>query len=109
MHSEWKKTGVYKSKSVLQLFPFFHQKNGVRLKKIKTTPFTKQESLKINPLNLIVKSMNENYADEAKKSEIRDTIFTLFDLGLVCRVTQCKPLYPERVGRPLMHRNRGMG
>jgi molecular chaperone HtpG len=30
----------------------------------------------INPLNLIVKSMNENYADEAKKSEIRDTIFT---------------------------------
>lgn len=37
----------------------------------------------INPLNLIVKSMNENYADEAKKSEIRDTIFTLFDLACV--------------------------
>ncbi len=37
----------------------------------------------INPLNLIVKSMNENYDDEAKKSEIRDTIFTLFDLACV--------------------------
>jgi len=37
----------------------------------------------INPLNLIVKSMNENYVDEAKKSEIRDTIFTLFDLACV--------------------------
>ena len=37
----------------------------------------------INPLNLIVKSMNENYIDEAKKSEIRDTIFTLFDLACV--------------------------
>jgi len=32
---------------------------------------------------LIVKSMNENYVDEAKKSEIRDTIFTLFDLACV--------------------------
>ncbi|MES2961314.1 MAG: molecular chaperone HtpG [Pseudomonadota bacterium] len=37
----------------------------------------------INPANPIVKSMNENYADESKKPEIRDTIFTLFDLACV--------------------------
>ena len=39
--------------------------------------------LEINPANLIIKSLNQSYADEAKKSDVRDKIHTLFDLACV--------------------------
>lgn len=37
----------------------------------------------INPDNSIIKKLNEDCVDEAKKSDARDTIFTLFDLACV--------------------------
>ena len=37
----------------------------------------------INPNNLIVKTLNENYSDAAKAADARDKIFTLFDLACV--------------------------
>jgi molecular chaperone HtpG len=37
----------------------------------------------INPNNLIVKTLNENYSDAAKAVDARDKIFTLFDLACV--------------------------
>lgn len=37
----------------------------------------------VNPSNPIIKSLNENYTDEAKKIEVQDKIFTLFDLACV--------------------------
>ncbi|NBV07273.1 MAG: molecular chaperone HtpG [Proteobacteria bacterium] len=37
----------------------------------------------INPNNLIIKSLNQNYLDEAKKAEVTDRIFTLFDLACI--------------------------
>lgn len=37
----------------------------------------------INPNNSIIKNLNENCGDEAKKSEARDVIFTLFDLACI--------------------------
>jgi hypothetical protein len=52
MHSQLKKTGVHKSKSVLQLFPFFHQKNEGPLKKDHQPTLQKKNPLKINLLNL---------------------------------------------------------
>ena len=39
--------------------------------------------LEINPTNQIIKSLNENYLDEAKKIESCDKIFTLFDLACI--------------------------
>ncbi len=39
--------------------------------------------LEINPSNKIVKSLNQNYLDEAKKSEAQDTIQTLLDLACI--------------------------
>ncbi len=37
----------------------------------------------VNPGNQIIKSLNENYSDEVKKDDIRDKIFTLFDLACI--------------------------
>jgi len=37
----------------------------------------------INPSNSIIKNLNKNCIDEAKKSEVRDTISTLFDLACI--------------------------
>jgi molecular chaperone HtpG len=37
----------------------------------------------INPSNSIIKNLNENCGDEAKKSEVSDAIFTLFDLACI--------------------------
>jgi molecular chaperone HtpG len=37
----------------------------------------------INPSNSIIKNLNENCGDEAKKSEVSDMIFTLFDLACI--------------------------
>lgn len=37
----------------------------------------------INPSNSIIKNLNNDYANEAKKGEVRDIIFTLFDLACV--------------------------
>ena len=39
--------------------------------------------LEINTANLIIKSLNQSYADDAKKSDVRDKIHTLFDLACV--------------------------
>lgn len=39
--------------------------------------------LEINPNNKIVKSLNEDYANDSKKDEAKDRIFTLFDLACV--------------------------
>ena len=39
--------------------------------------------LEVNPSNKIVKSLNENYLNEEKKSEVVDTIQTLLDLACI--------------------------
>jgi molecular chaperone HtpG len=39
--------------------------------------------LEINPANPIIKSLNENYLDEAKKSQVQDTVATLLDLACI--------------------------
>jgi molecular chaperone HtpG len=37
----------------------------------------------INPTNQIIKNLNNNYSDEAKKLETQDSILTLFDLACI--------------------------
>ena len=39
--------------------------------------------LEINPNNPIIKSLNDDFADEAKKSSAKDTLCTLFDLACI--------------------------
>ncbi len=39
--------------------------------------------LEVNPNNFIVKNLNEKYSEEAKKTEARDIVSTLFDLACI--------------------------